>query len=31
MLATTLLLTVVLLLCVVAKFVNLREVFGIKQ
>jgi putative spermidine/putrescine transport system permease protein len=31
MLATTLLLTVVLLLCVVARFVNLREVFGIKQ
>ena len=31
MLATTLLVTVVLLLCVVARFVSLREVFGIKQ
>ena len=31
MLATTLLITVVLLLCVVARFVSLREVFGIKQ
>jgi putative spermidine/putrescine transport system permease protein len=31
MLATTLLLTVALLLCVVARFANLREVFGIKQ
>jgi putative spermidine/putrescine transport system permease protein len=31
MLATTLLITVVLLLCVVARFVSLRDVFGIKQ
>jgi putative spermidine/putrescine transport system permease protein len=30
-LATALLLTVVLLLCLVARFANLREIFGIKQ
>jgi putative spermidine/putrescine transport system permease protein len=31
MLATTLLLTVVLLLCLVARIANLREIFGIKR
>lgn len=31
MLATTLLITVVLLLCLLARFANLREVFGIKR